>query len=219
MGGQDRKIRGEAVTLRGSVFGHNYMDETEYDLTQGAFTSSASYSDLCGLLGISTVDGSSITPVIPGFSSIRILQPHFGELVECYIDFVSIHFPFDSFGTPGHNGAGSNDLQFGIGDFTNNDFTTPRTSYTAAEITASFQKMTGRTTGYVVAGGGDARITWNRINLLPALYKSGDSKFVEDGFNLIMMINTGSGAAATQGGTDTFKLEFFRITMSVTGIT
>jgi hypothetical protein len=219
MGSRDRKIRGEAVTLRGSIFGHNYQDETEYDLTQGAWTNQASFSDICNLVGINPADGTAITPSPNGFNSIRILQPHFGELVECYIDFVSVHYPFDSFGTPGHNGAGSNDLQFGIGDFTNNDFTTPRTIYTAAEITASFQKMTGLTTGYTVSGGGDARTTRSRINLLPALYKGGDAKFVEDGFNLIMMLNKGAGADATNGGTDTFKLEFLRITMAITGIT
>jgi hypothetical protein len=121
MGSRDRKIRGEAVTLRGSIFGHNYQDETEYDLTQGAWTNQASFSDICNLVGINPADGTAITPSPNGFNSIRILQPHFGELVECYIDFVSVHYPFDSFGTPGHNGAGSNDLQFGIGDFTNND--------------------------------------------------------------------------------------------------
>lgn len=219
MGAQDRQVRTEAVTLRASVFGHNYKDETEYGLTAGAFTSSASYSDLCGLLGINTSTGASIDPAPNGFNSIRILQPHFGEVVECYIDYISVHYPFDAFGTPGKNGAGSNDLQFGIGDFLNNDFTTPRTDYTAAEITASFKKMTGRSTGYVVAGGGDARTTASRINLLPALYKAGDAKYVEDGFNLIIMFNNGGGADVSQGGTDRFTLEFFRVVMSITGIT
>lgn len=217
MGGQDRQVRNEAVTLRGNVFGHNYEDATEYDLTAGAWTANGGgYSDLCQILGINTSTGASTTPAPQAINSFRILQPHYGEIVECYIDYFSIRYATASGGTPGKEAF--NAVKFAIGDFTNNNFTTPRTSYTLDEINRDWEKISGSTIGLQVGGGGDSRVYGSRINLLPALKKSDSPLFVEDGFNLLMVFNDGLSAPL---GTDTggdFALEFLRIAISITGI-
>lgn len=218
MGSLDRQVRKEAVTQRAQIFGHNYQDQTEYDLRLGAAYGYGGHSDLCGILGVNPTTGAygdpdGLSPVL-----IRVLQPHYGELVECYIDFFMCHYPFDSFGTPGKNGAGSNDLKFFIGDFTNNDFNTPRTSYSLDEIAASHKLLTGLSSGYTVSGGGDARTIVRKLNLLPQLYKHGDAKYVEDGFLLGLCFNSNFGYDVSQGGSDRFRLEQLRIVQSITGI-
>lgn len=219
MGGLDRQVRNEAVTMRASFFGHNYEDETDYDLRAGAFTpQGGGYSDLCDILGVSTTTGAQGDPISKGIHAFRVLQPAYGEIVECYIDIISVHYPFDAFGTPGKNGAGSNDLKVFIGDFTDNDFMTPRTDYTVDEVTAQHELITGSPNGWTVSGGGDARTIRQRVNLLPALKKSEHPLFVKDGFLLGLMFNNGFGHDVSQGGTDRFRLEFLRLSMSITGI-
>lgn len=220
MGALDRQVRNEAVTLRGSVFGHNYEDETEYDLRAGAFTfNGGGYSDLAGILGINTSSGAPGTPNPQAINSFRILQPAYGEIVECYIDYVSVRFATAAGGTPGkEGGAGAGNLKFAIGDFTNNNFMTPRTSYSLAEINADWEKIKGTTTGLSVPGGGDSRINASRLNLLPVLKKSGHAKFVKDGFNLLMVFNDGLAAPLASDAGGDFSLEFFRLAIAITGI-
>lgn len=223
MGGLDRAIRNEAVTMRANVFGHNYMDETEYDLTKGAYTPSGGYSDLCAMLGISPTTGAAVTPSPQSINSIRIMQPHQGELVECYIDFLQIRSATDNLGSTVEKGGMG--LMIAIGDFTNNEFTTPRTSYTLDEIRESWRKISGTVAPMQMAsGGGDWRIIGRRIKLLEQLYKSDNPKFVEDGFNLILaftdpygqMLYTPAGSGGV-GGTN-FAFEFFRVVQSMTGV-
>lgn len=217
MGSLDRQIRNEAVTMRANVFGHNYMDETEYDLTKGAYTVSGGYSDLCPLVGIRTTDGAAITPTPQAINSIRIMQPHQGELVECYIDYVQVRYVTnDGYTEPK---GGGNSMSFAIGDFTNNDFTTPRTSYTSQEVMDSWKRISGRSTGITRVPGGEAVTYATRINLLPELIKAGNAKFVEDGFNLLLVFNNGLIAPDGTAGTGfDFKLESLRIVQSMTGV-
>lgn len=181
----DRAVRNEAVTMRANVFGHNYMDETEYDLTKGAYTPSGGYSDLCAMLGINTTTGAAITPTPGSINSIRIMQPHQGELVECYVDFIMMRSATEAdTSTVEKGGMG---FIVAIGDFTNNDFTTPRTSYTFEELKASWKRISGKDYPiYMASGGGDWRMIGQRINLQLELYKKGNPKFVDDGFNLII---------------------------------
>ena len=226
MGGFDRQIRNEAVTMRANVFGHNYMDETEYDLTKGAYTPSGGYSDLCPLVGISNSNGAAVTPTPGAINSIRIMQPHQGELVECYIDSLQIRSAID--GSTGSTvEKGGLGMYIAIGDFTGNDFTTPRTSYTLAEIQASWQRISGRTLPIaMLSGGGDWRwrLIARRVNLLPELKKNGNSLFVEDGFNLIIAFGDTDGKVlyAPQGAGinsgSNFAFEFFRVVQSMTGV-
>lgn len=219
MGSLDRQIRNEAVTMRGSIFGHNYKDETEYDLTYGAYSGNGGTSDICNLVGISTANGLPVTPTPNAINVIRILQPHYGEIVECYIDYVSVRFATAAGGVPGkEGGAGSGNLKFAIGDFTNNDFNTPRASYSLTEINADWLKISGRTTGLTISGGGDSRITASRLNLLPALKKANSGLFLEDGFNLLMVFNDGLYAPLGSDAGGNFALEFFRLAISVTGV-
>lgn len=221
MASLDRQVRGEAVTMRANVFGHNYMDETEYDLTKGAYTPSGGYSDLCAMLGIRTTDGAVITPTPQAINSIRIMQPHQGELVECYIDSLQIRSATDAMGSTTEKGGLG--MYIAIGDFTNNDFTTPRTSYTLAEIKASWQKISGRSLPIaMLSGGGDWRLIARRLNLLPELKKNGNPLFVEDGFNLIIAFGDTDGnvlfAPSGSGAGSNFAFEFFRVVQSMTGV-
>ncbi len=224
MGAFDRQVRNEAVTMRANVFGHNYMDETEYDLTKGAYTPSGGYSDLCPLVGISPTGLGAVTPTPGAINSIRIMQPHQGELVECYIDSLQLRSAID-----GSNGSsaekGGLGMYIAIGDFTGNDFTTPRTSYTLNEIKDSWEKISGKRTPInMLSGGGDWRILASRVNLLPEIKKAGNAKFVEDGFNLILAFGNTSGTmlyapqgGGINGGSD-FAFEFFRVVQSMTGV-
>lgn len=216
----DRQVRNEAVAQRATIFGHNYHDYTDYDLTKGAWTLSGGYSDLCGILGISTVDGSTVNPNPQPVNSVRIMQPHQGEVVECYIDFISIRTATDALGAGLEKGGLG--MVVAIGDFTNNDFTTPRTSYTIAEVMASWKRISGRSTPLPIASGGDFRIYASRLNLLPELYKNGTAKFVEDGFNLLICFTDPDGLRlytpiATGAGSN-FKLENLRIAQAITGV-
>lgn len=221
MGANDRQIRNEAVTMRANVFGHNYMDETEYDLTKGAYTPSGGYSDLCPLVGISTTGAGAVTPTPQAINSIRIMQPHQGELVECYIDYLQIRSATDALGSTTEKGGLG--MYIAIGDFTNNDFTTPRTSYTLNEIKDSWEKISGtRNPINMSTGGGDWRIIARRVNLLPQLKKNGNSLFVEDGFNLILAFGDPDGnqlfAPSGSGAGSNFAFEFFRVVQSMTGV-
>lgn len=222
MGGSlDRQVRNEAVTMRANVFGHNYMDETEYDLTKGAYTPSGGYSDLCAMLGVSTTGLGLTTPTPGAINSIRIMQPHQGELVECYIDYLQIRSATDALGSTTEKGGLG--MYIAIGDFTNNDFTTPRTSYTLTEIQDSWEKISGRRTPISMTTGGlDWRIIARRINLLPQLKKNGNSLFVEDGFNLILAFGNTDGtilfAPSGSGAGSNFAFEFFRVVQSMTGV-
>lgn len=221
MGSLDRAIRNEAVTMRPNIFGHNYQDYTEYDLTKGAWTFSGGYSDLCGILGVGTTYGDAVTPNPLAINSFRIMQPHYGEVVECYIDFIMARTAIGAYlSTVEKGGLG---MVIAIGDFTGNDFTTPRTSYTLDEIKASWKTISGRSTPIpLISGGGDWRMTASRINLLPALYKNGTAKFVEDGFNLLVCFTNPDFTRLYQpiatGAISNFNLEQLRLAMSITGV-
>lgn len=222
MGGQDRQVRGEAVTLRAQIFGHNYTDYTEYDLKDGAWTrDGGGFSDLATLVGVNTTTGAATNPVVNSINSIRILQPHFGEVVQMYIDLFMARSATDSMGsTEDKGGLG---VIFAIGDFTNDNFTTPRTSYTFEELAASWRRISGKDYPiFMASGGGDWRMIGRNINLLPELKKAGEAGFVEDGFNLIIAftnvdytqlvtpVNTGAGS--------NFAFESLRLAMAVTGV-
>lgn len=221
MGSLDRQVRNEAVTMRANVFGHNYMDETEYDLTKGAYTPSGGYSDLCPLVGISPTGLGAVTPTPGAINSIRIMQPHQGELVECYIDSIQIRSATDALGSTTEKGGLG--MYIAIGDFTGNDFTTPRTSYTLAEIKDSWKKISGRSLPIQMNSVGlDWRLIGSRINLLPEVKKNGNAKFVEDGFNLIIAFGDPDGnvlfAPSGGGAGSNFSFEFFRVVQSMTGV-
>lgn len=221
MGGLDRQVRAEAVTQRANIFGHNYRDETEYDLTQGAFTPSGGYSDLCSMLGVSTTTGIVGTPTAGPTNSIRILQPHQGELVQCYIDFIMIRSATDAMGSTEEKGGLG--MIIGIGDFTDNNFMTPRTSYTFEELKESWRRISGKDYPiYMASGGGDWRMIGRRINLVNEIYKSGHSKFVEDGFNLIIAFTNYDYTQLVQptnaGAGSNLAFENLRILTSITGV-
>jgi hypothetical protein len=217
----DRQVRNEAVTMRANVFGHNYKDETEYDLTVGAYTPSGGYSDLCPLIGIRPSDGASVAPTPQAINSIRVLQPHQGELVECYIDALSIRTATNALGgTLEVTGLG---LMVVVGEFTNNNFLTPKTNYTFEEIKEKWEKINGSHIPLrLLSGGGDWRIMESRIKIHEALHKSDSPYFVEDGFNLLFAFTDYDGTmlrtpVATGAGSN-FNLEMLRIVQSMSGV-
>lgn len=222
MGASDRLVRNEAVTLRGNVFGHNYKDETEYDLTQGAFTSNGGgSSDLCAMLGINPATGAAVTPTPGAINSLRVMQPHYGEVVECYLDYIQIRSATEAGGSTVEKGGLG--MYIAIGDFTDNLFTTPRTSYTLTEIQDSWEMISGvRTPINMTSGGDDWRLIGRRINLLPEIKKADNPLFVEDGFNLILAFGNTEGtmlfAPQGSGAGSNFAFEFLRIAMAITGI-
>lgn len=221
MGGLDRQVRNEAVTVRANVFGHNYSDYTDNGLGAGVFTSGGGgYSDLADMIGVDvTMGGAAITPAPAAVNSIRVLQPHFGEVVECYIDYFSIRF--STYAVTGLNRYDLNmQVVFAIGDFLDDDFLTPRTDYTYEEIMASWKKISGMDEG--IAQDGSNRVSGNRINLLPAMLKAGEAGFAEDGFNLLIAFTKpGETTFTAPRGGDTgtnFDFEKLRIAMGVTGV-
>lgn len=222
MGGLDRQVRNEAVTQRASIFGHNYRDETEYDLTAGAFTSGGGgHSDLAPLLGVNTTTGIVGVPTAGAANSIRVLQPHQGELVQCYVDFIMIRSATDAMGSTEEKGGLG--MILAIGDYTDDNFTTPRTSYTFEELAASWKRISGKDYPiYMASGGGDWRMIGRRINLLQELHKSDSPRFVEDGFNLIVAFTnfeyTQLVTPINAGAGSNLAFESLRILTSITGV-
>lgn len=198
------------MTVRGSVFGHNYKDTSDYDLSQGVWTDGGCYSDLCGIFGVDPITGSSSLPNPQGYNVFRILQPHYGEIVECYLDLFLCTYATD--GTSVIDPY--NEVRVFIGDFLNNDFLTPRTNYTNSEAKAKWKTITG------VEFGVGENMTWQthitKLNLLPLLPKKNDPKYVDDGFALVIQFNNGDGVSAY--GTTPFRLNQLRLAMSITGI-
>jgi len=138
-----------------------------------------------------------------------------------YIDFFSIRSATDATGSTEEEGGLG--VIFAIGDFTDNNFLTPRTSYTFEELAASWKKISGKDYPiYMASGGGDYRMLDSGINLLPELKKADSPLFVEDGFNLIIAFTnyeyTQLVGPINAGAGTNIAFEFFRLAMAVTGV-
>lgn len=193
---QDRAARQYAVPVRGSIWGLNYNDRTERDLQYVDFYSTSDtmkyfpFTDSHDMSYPASKGASRVCPI-------RILQPHYGELIECYADLQL---------TPA---AADNNLtmKLAIGKFQSGSYD-PVTSYTDEEINASWRKIHGTDTPLSVSGG---VISAELIDLLHALPKYGDSAFREDAFVLLVAFNK------VPIHTGTFHFNFLNIHTSVTG--
>jgi hypothetical protein len=193
---QDRAARQYAVPVRGSIWGLNHNDRTERDLQYITFPPTTADTmkyfpwTYSGTTNSPTVGASKICPI-------RILQPHYGELIECYADLQL---------TPV---AGDSDLtmKLAIGRFQSGSYD-PVTSYTDEEINASWRKIRGTDTPMSVTGG---VIAADLLDLLAALPKYGDSSFREDAFVLLIVFNK------VPTVTGSFHFNFLNIHTSVTG--
>lgn len=193
---QDRNARGKAVPFRGSIWGFNYFDGAEKSLSRQTFDlANSGPSDVSTLVG-----GYGVVSVTPlQLNPIRILQPHYGQIISCYLDF-SITF-----------NSADNGMQcwIAIGNFTSGAPNwTVNTSYTTAYITQSWTQINGKSTPLTVSGGS---IAPNTLNLTPALYPSTSSSFVPEAFVLLIYFSRTPTASG-------FNLNYLNVHASVQGI-
>ncbi len=195
---QDKSARQYAVPVRGSIWGLNYNDRTERDLQYvsppGNSADTAKYFPYtyayANVTFPPTIGASKICPI-------RILQPHYGEIIECYADLQL---------TPA---AGDSDLtmKLAIGIFDGSSYN-PVTNYTDEEINASWRRIRGSDTPLSVSGG---VISADLLDLKNAIPKYGDDNYREDAFVLLIVFNK---VPVISGA---FHFNYLNIHTSVTG--
>lgn len=197
---QDRDVRRYAVPVRGTIWGVNYNDKSERDL--GAIDSVplalGDFHDFFPSYDVRT-PSIVIPPQIAARSicPLRVLKPHYGELVECYADLQITVASGDSDLT----------LKLAVGRFESGSYDRVMT-YSDDEINDSWVKIRGSTSPLAVSGG---KITADLLDLLNALPVYGDSNYIDDAFVLILAFNK------TPTVTGSFKFNFLNIHTSVTG--
>lgn len=196
----NREIRNTSVPVRGTIWGVNYNDRSERDI--GAMTAIpvifGDYHDYFPSQHIS-LGTSYPAQVAPSkICSMRILQPHYGGIEECYAD-LSINVA-----------AADSDLtlKIGIGRFQSGTYDRVLT-YTDDEIAATWRKIRGSDTPLGVSGG---VISIDLLNLYDAIPKYGDPNWKEDAFVLILAFNK------VPDQTGTFKFNYLNIHNSVSGV-
>lgn len=195
----DRDVRKYAVPVRGTIWGLNYNDRSERDIGWRSFDqrNPSDYNDF--FPGVE-FNGSTI-PAQVGARSVcpmRILQPHYGGIAECYADLQITVASGDSDLT----------LKLAVGRLQPGTYDRVMT-YTDEEINASWRKIHGSDTPLTVSGG---TISADLINLLDAIPKYGDANYRDDVFVLILAFNK------TPTLTGAFKFNFINLHMSVTGV-
>jgi len=192
----DKSSRDYAVPVRGSIFGLNYTDDTERDLSEtgSKLNSNPDSRPLTGAPKNSPI----ILPFPSKNNALRILYPHYGDIAECFADLMMTVAAADSDLT----------LKLAIGYFTDNYFTA-QTAYSDTYINESWLKIRGTTNPLTVSEG---VIAADLLNLLPAMPKYGSSDFKNDGFVLVVAFNR------VPISTGTYKFDYLNIHQSVTGI-
>lgn len=194
---RDRNLRRYSVPFRGTIWGHNYSDETDKDIRVGAWTPQGGASDITPLTGFVSNPNTSAefvtAPVPVQIVPVRVLQPHFGELSQLYIDL-------DMAVATTQTGL---TLKIAVGSMADAPTFTPVTSYTQAYIDAQHRKVRGSDTPYSVSAG---RIKIDRLSILPLIKKSIDSGFVEDAFVLLLCF---SAVPSTASGYRFQKLNIY----------
>lgn len=200
MGSTDKESRKYAVPIRGTIWGLNYNDRTERDIGQRTFAGRSAASDYSDYFPGKQYEGSTINPLVGATKQcpLRILQPHYGELAQCFAD-IDINVA-----------AGDSDLtlKLGIGRLQSGTYDRV-TSYTDAEINAAWRKIRGSDAPLTVSGG---KLSADLLNLLPALPKYGDADYRKDVFVLVLVFNK------VPTLTGTFKFNYLNIHNSVTGV-
>jgi len=197
MGRLDKSSRGYSVPVRGSIFGLNYTDTTERDISEVGTQLSRLDSDALPLTGAP----NETVPILPYPSKnniLRILYPHYGDISECFADVMMTVGPGDSDLT----------MKLAIGYFKDQYFT-PNTDYSDDYISASWLKIHGTTDPLAAVSG---VISADLLNLLPALPEYGSTDFKTDAFVLIVAFNRMPTITAP------YKFNYLNIHQSVTGI-
>ncbi len=199
MGTLDIQQRKVAVPFFGHIWGQNQSDLTAVDLNSG-FPGDASGLDYVnGLSGSSNASATTFTLGGTYGVAIRVLQPHYGQLIECKLD---INMSFAS----ADNGIG---FYCAIGTFASMAQTyIQNLSYTQSELDQSWAKINGHNAHLPVTSGS---INAKAINLLPALYPYGNANYFEDAFVLLLCFDKQPTLA-------NFIVNWLNIHQSTTGI-
>lgn len=196
----DRDVRKYAVPVRGTIWGLNYNDRSERDIGWRDFNQRA-YSDFNDYFpGVDGATGIADNPVLGAskICPIRILQPHYGGIAECYADLQITVAATDPDLT----------LKLAIGRLQPGTYDRV-ISYTDEEISASWRKIHGSDSPLSVSGG---VISASLIDLLNALPEYGDPNYRDDVFVLIFAFNK------VPTVTGTFKFNYINLHTSVTGV-
>lgn len=180
-----------SIPTRGSVFGHNYNDNSVRDIE---YTDMFSSSDIMlyfrtrDYYGNYTDPDLGINSVIP----IRVLKPHYGYITACNLDLLIKLDPIDSDIT----------LRIGVGEFSNNTLFIPKTSYTENEKIALWEKLSGSITP-ITTSNNELKLENLRITSIPDTPRQG--------FVLVLFFSR----APIQ--TSNFSIKTFNLITSVTG--
>lgn len=162
MGSQDLALRKTAIPYYANVWGYNRTDTSDQ-----------------AIVGLDGTGGSSdLAPFQPTYgglstiNAIRVLQPQYGDIIEANLN---LKFTLAS-------AESARTLRIGIGYFT--DLYTAQTSYTEAELVTMHRTLTGRDSAYNIGAAGT--FTLQRLNLNPAMYHRGDSRFRDDAFVVVL---------------------------------
>lgn len=198
---QDKDARKYAVPSRGSIWGMNYNDRSERDIgarDSVVYNGGNDFADFFPTYLISN-PSSTINPTlgIRKQCPIRILQPHYGEITECYVD-ININVA-----------AADSDLtlKIAIGRFEAGSCNRVM-EYLDDDINSSWLRIRGSNEPLRVNNG---VISTSILDLLPALPKFGNSNYMDDAFVLILSFNK----LPTISGL--FKFNFMNIHSSITG--
>lgn len=178
MGAQDLALRKTAIPYYANVWGYNRSDDSDADISNTSYR-----GDLNNLAPSSYFGG---TP--QQINAIRVLQPIYGDVIEANLN---IRFTLAT-------AEGARQLRIGIGYFS--DRYTAQTTYTDSELTAMHRQITGRDAAFSIAPAGTFSI--QRLNLYPAMYHRGDSRFKDDAFVVLLAFDqapsNGSGWTFTK---------------------
>lgn len=210
VGSLDRRARDSAVTMRGSILGHNYTDGSERDIRNGAYNYTLDNmsegpvygrSDVYALTG--TGERYNTTPAAPAplkQNIVRILRPHCGELSQCWLDVDFTIAPADNDLT----------LKIGVGQIANDGISSLQTTYSDDYIDACWRKINGSDFPLAVVNG---HLTGEMLNILPALLEYGDTGWDQDIIMLILHFNKVPVAFS-----DTNRLMVFNLMCSAMGV-
>ncbi len=163
MGAEDKSLRSRAIPYYANVWGYNRRTNSDFDISDASVP-----GDLSKMMPSSYTGQTAISAV----NAIRVLQPQYGDIIEANLN---IKFTMAS-------AEAARRFRVAIGYFSSGY--TAQTSYSDQEITDSHRLITGADTPYAIAAAGSINIP--RLNLYPAMYHRGDSRFLDDAFVVLL---------------------------------
>lgn len=183
MGQNNPSVRETAIPYYANIWGYNRASLSDKAIAPDPADTSGFYPTLGDLANFEPTHG-----VLSTINPIRILQPHYGNIVEANLN---LNFTLAS-------AEASRQLRIAIGTFSSRY--TAQTSYSDAYINASHAQITGTNTPFTIGAAGT--FSMNKLNLKPAMYGRQSSNFLEDAFVLLLVFDkapsTGSGYKFTR---------------------